>query len=1200
MSALPTPRFLAAHVRAWARSRAELLVEIMRATPLAWLILTIPLGATYWAWKAADRIGMHAATELFREERDRKTETTKANFERALSDTYEALRAIAALPATGNIRPDGTGLSEDGRLTVQQLADYLASHVAVSRVSVVPVDFSKEVPELTPIVAFENPARRAADDSGQAIEPVTQAETEEILSLARYFARRYPDRASAATGVHPAATGAEIITSDNSEMTAAHVAAQDDSPRLGLVYAVPFYGPDGKCRGVVAAVLRTRVMARLLEEPYYVVSHGATQYALEAAGVQKVLGAASVKLMRDGREALGHPYARAIQCDRFHDRHPWVLATAVPQGVFEAYPAVVAARVRSTTVLTAGLSVSFVVFGIAWGMATTRRKAMRLAESMTERVRLQERAMTAAHNGILIADCDSIIRWVNPAFTALTGYTTEEVVGQHTRLLKSGRHDDAFYQDLYATILAGKVWQGEIINRRKDGTLYTEEMTITPVLDEAGQITHFVSVKQDITIRKQMESELASARDAALATAKLKSEFLANMSHEIRTPMNGIIGMAGLLKDTPLTPEQRDYADTIRTCGDQLLTIINDILDFSKIEAGKLAFETIDFDVRGVVESVMDLMAESAHRKRIEIACLVHHDLPRGLRGDPGRLRQVLLNLVGNAIKFTDHGEVVVRATKLSETATHVTARFSVEDTGIGIPPDTQARLFQAFSQADGSTTRKYGGTGLGLAISKRLVELMGGQIGVDSETGRGSTFWFTAQLERGAVNADGSMAGDEGDRQCTFPDLRVLIVDDNETNRKIVTHQLRSWGVRHSIEVASGAAALEALRRAVDEGDPFHLAILDMQMPHMDGMMLAEAIQADPILSTTRLMVMSSLGEKLGGAELQRLGIAEWLTKPVKQSRLYDCIANVLDGQNAGGHGPAIVVRPMPATESNITRHGARILLAEDNPVNQKVALRQLDRLGYSAEAVGNGLEVLDALSRIPYDLVLMDCQMPELDGYAATAEIRRREGSARHTPIIAMTAHALQGDRERCLAAGMDDYVSKPVKPTELATVLERWISRRAESQPSAPAAPVPATSRAENSSVNFERLRQTCDGDEQFTRELVDSYLTQTTTQVKQLRTAVTGTDAGRVERLAHTAAGASLAMGMVAIVPILRELEAMGHAKQLVGAAELCERAERELERIKLALWTHFQPASSPAATPAQPVSPPAAPDPSRVA
>ena len=1199
MSALPTPRFLAEHLRVWARSRAETLGELMRATPLAWLILTIPLGATYWAWKESTQIGMHAAGELFREERDRKTETTKNNFERALSDTYEALRIMATLPSVSKILPDGSGLTENGRLTVQQLADYLASRVAVSRVSVVAVDFSKEVPEITPVVAYENPAHRAAEDSGLALERVTQPELEETLLLARYFARRYPDRSSI-TGEVPAATSAEIVTSDNSEMSPAHAAAHDDSPRTGIVYAVPFYGPDGKCRGVVAAVLRTRMLARLLEEPYFVVSHGAMAYAVEAAGAQKMLGLESTRLMRNGREAPGHPYTRAIQCDRFRDRHTWVFATAVPHGVFESYPAVIAARVRSQTVLTAGLAVSFAVFGIAWGMATTRRKAVRLAESMTERVRLQERAMTAAHNGIVITDCDSIIRWVNPAFTTLTGYTFEEVVGQNPRLLKSGQHDDAFYQDMYATILSGKVWQGEVINRRKDGSHYTEEMTITPVTDETGQITHFVAVKQDITIRKQMEAELAAARDAALATAKLKSEFLANMSHEIRTPMNGVIGMAGLLRDTPLTPEQRDYTETIRTCGDQLLTIINDILDFSKIEAGKLAFENIDFDVRSVVESVVDLMAESAHRKRIEIACLVHQDLPRGLRGDPGRVRQVLLNLVGNAIKFTDRGEVVVRATKVAETATHVTARFSVEDTGIGIAPEAQARLFQAFSQADGSTTRKYGGTGLGLAISKRLVGLMGGEIGVDSEAGRGSTFWFTAQFERSTVNADGSVAGDAADRQCAFPDLRVLIVDDNETNRKIVTHQLRSWGVRQSVAVDSGAAALEALRHAVDEGRPFHLAILDMQMPQMDGIMLAEAIQTDPILSTTRLMVMSSLGEKLAPEQLQRLGIAEWLTKPVKQSRLYDCIANVLDGQSAGGHGPATLAPIARGTDPNITRHGARILLAEDNPVNQKVALRQLDKMGYSAEAVANGLEVLDALNRIPYDLVLMDCQMPELDGYAATAEIRRREGTARRTPIIAMTAHALQGDRERCLAAGMDDYISKPVKADELTAVLERWLSNRPATGHVAPAAPPPAIAPTENPSVNFERLRQTCDGDEQFTRELVDSYLTQTTTQIDQLRTAIAGADAARVERLAHTAAGASLAMGMIAIVPMLREIEAMGHIKQLIGAAELCDQAEREMERIKAALWSHFHPASSASAPPASSASAPPPSNPTRVA
>jgi signal transduction histidine kinase/DNA-binding response OmpR family regulator len=555
---------------------------------------------------------------------------------------------------------------------------------------------------------------------------------------------------------------------------------------------------------------------------------------------------------------------------------------------------------------------------------------------------------------------------------------------------------------------------------------------------------NLVGVDVDITQLKETELELSRARDAALESSRIKSEFLANMSHEIRTPMNGVIGMTGLLMDTELAPIQREFAETIRNSADSLLTIINDILDFSKIEAGKLTFETLDFDLVETVEGALDMFAERARFKSIELACELPADLPRRLRGDPGRLRQVITNLLGNAIKFTEKGEVVLRAAKENETETHATISFSIKDTGVGITEEVQQRLFQAFTQADNSTTRKFGGTGLGLAISKQLVEMMGGKIGVRSEPGMGSTFWFTARLEK----QTGPAAPPPSIYFRDLFDLRVLVVDDNATNRQILRHQLFAWKMQKG-SAANGFEALDLLRTAVADGKAYDLALLDMQMPEMDGMTLARAIKSDPSISSTRLIILTSMGYMHSQNELKAAGVDAYLVKPVKQSRLFDCLVNVL-GRAAAEHvftAPASDVPSVPVQEDIAIARHTRILLAEDNIVNQKVALAQLKGLGFTADAVANGHEVLTALKQVPYDIILMDCQMPEMDGYEASRMIRQAERTSNHSwkapvHIVAMTANAMTGDREKCLAAGMDDYLSKPVRKSELRSALIKWL--------------------------------------------------------------------------------------------------------------------------------------------------------------
>ena len=793
---------------------------------------------------------------------------------------------------------------------------------------------------------------------------------------------------------------------------------------------------------------------------------------------------------------------------------------------------------------------------------TERRRAEAALEASERETR---QILETAHDAFVSVDGLGLITDWNPQAEEMFGWSREEVLGRElaeTILPRAAR--DLHHEGLQRLFATGDWPLGRLVELsalHRDGREFPVELTIAALQTLDG--TCFNAFLRDISTRKCLEAELEAARDQALQASRMKSEFLATMSHEIRTPMNGVIGMTGLLLDTELDVEQREFAETVRRSAESLLSIINEILDFSKIEAGKMELELLEFDVRAVAEDVADLLAEHAHAKGLELATLIDSDVPVAVRGDPGRLRQILVNLVGNAIKFTERGEVFVRLSVAERDADDVLLSFEVSDTGIGIAPERAAMLFEPFSQADASTTRTHGGTGLGLAICRRLAELMGGETGVHSTLGEGSCFWFSARVAAVRELAPPPVPRDD------MRGLSVLVVDDSQTNRKILERQLASWEM-HAGMATDAVQAFELLHASVAAGKPFDVALLDMEMPGMDGLQLARAILADAELPPIPLVLLTSSGVRGSANEAREAGIAAFLTKPVRQSRLYDALAIVMSSRSPD---PEMVTRNTISEARSRTR--PRLLLAEDNLVNQQVAVAMLNKIGYRVDVVAHGAEAVVALSQLPYGAVLMDCQMPVMDGYECAREIRRRESNDR-IPIIAMTAGAMRGDRERCLEAGMDDYIAKPICMEALEATLRRWVG---DEEPATEAAAAPAGEPALNLDRIAELRSLQQDGAPDILATLVHPFLDEAPAQCAALGAALACSDADALREAAHAMKGSSANLGAPRLATLCAELEDAGRSHDLAPAAQTLSLLTAELDRVRTAFRAELRQATS---------------------
>jgi PAS domain S-box-containing protein len=866
------------------------------------------------------------------------------------------------------------------------------------------------------------------------------------------------------------------------------------------------------------------------------------------------------------------------------------IAASLP---LETYDQLADLMARRLVMLYASLLGLF--FAISSLIAMFRTRFRMRWDLLASNVHLLQTIIDTIPSPVFYKNLDGYFIGCNKSFEEFCGYDKGYIIGKHISEVIPNEFIDA-YQRSDQNLLGEQsiqIYEASIADAKS--VAHHIIFHKAAFIDRHGIVIGIVGVMVNITPRKQAEEDLRKAKNSleksnrlleeairkakknaqeAQSANRAKSGFLANMSHEIRTPMNGIIGMTGLLLDADLTPEQIEYARAIDRSAHSLLAIINEILDFSKIDAGKLELETIDFDLRSTLEDMNDMLSLRISDRGLEYLFMVESDVPSLIRGDPGRLRQALTNLIHNATKFTHEGEISLYVNLVKEDDQTAEIRFSVNDTGIGIAEEKLDKLFDAFTQADPSTSRHYGGTGLGLTITKRLVEMMGGHLEVKSIESAGSTFWFHATFEKQSPLNRPIQPLDE-----KIQGKRVLVVDDNSINRLVLKELLRLWGCRYD-EAYDGTTALQKLRTASQLREPFHVALLDKTMPGMDGEALGRIIKEDPLIKDVIMIMMASVGKRGDTETLKQIGFAAYLTKPFKQSQVYDCLATVLSQQNFYPENRAIVTRH---TIAEGRKHNVRILFAEDNVTNQQVAMKILEKLGYRVDMAANGLEAVEALQKKYYDLALLDIQMPHMDGFDVAQIIRdKRSDVLNHSiPIIAMTAHAMKGDRQRCLEAGMDDYIAKPVNPKELQQVIEKWAHGRKSAHFLEQDRELEATSLATklytiddatlDSLKIFDRnaLLERLDHDEEFLKEMVELFIEDTTERLQEMKEYLKENNISSLLRASHMLKGASSNIGANALENVASQLQTASLQNNRSLIASLIESVEIEFEKMKQA-------------------------------
>ncbi len=1015
----------------------------------------------------------------FRDNQHYQSVEAAHKIEATFAQIYQNIRTISKLPSVRTIDRHAKNLSLNDRIAIQEIYNNLASNVAVSEVYILPLDFNPErIDPVTgkneePIIMFDQMiVGRTADDylvkeesedesADSSVPQVEEIEFHEYRQMAQTLAwlRQEHSAWKEGTGMDlPAVSGSEVITCDNSRYSPKN---PRDSDRSGIIYSVPFYDMDGKLKGMVSAIILTPVIQELLPDAHYALSNNARYYRVKARNPSEVLQAADAWIEKEEVNP-SLLYSEVLPLSIIDGSGQWKLWSGVPDGVFFQNP-----HTRNIWEYRNGAYAAIaliVILAIGFLIDLRRRyrqenSALTLARdkaeaSSHESAEFLTNVINSTVDALITIDESGRIETFNPAAEKIFGYSRGEAVGQNIKLIMPEPYHsehDGYLRNYRETGKAKIIGAGvEAHGKRKNGEVFPVEIAISEVKLIGRRV--FTGILRDISDRKYAEEslkkyakELEQAREAAELATRLKSEFLANMSHEIRTPMNGVMGMASLLLGCNLKPVERDYAKTIMSSAEGLLSLLNDILDFSKIEAGRVEFEHIPFDFQLLCEEVCEMMAARAQEKKLELLLYYPYGAPRYVLGDPGRVRQIFLNLIGNAIKFTEQGHVLVRVTIDGGMPDKTVYAVEIEDTGIGIPDDKHEYIFNKFVQADGSTTRKFGGTGLGLAICKDLVRLMGGKIGVRNAKEKGAVFWFDLPLE---IDNSGKAALDMP-RAGSLQGIKALIVDDNKTARTILREQLSMDGCIIT-EAENGVEALKLL----ETGASFDVAILDFMMPVMDGMELGKKIKETAQGRDILLLMLTSAPIRGDSRQMEETGFAGYLNKPLGHWYLRDALLVITEARKSGKKIPLVTrhnlkeakagQEAMPGKKTAFSR--VHILLAEDNVTNQEVATAILERFGCRVTLANNGQEAVRLIEQDRFDLVLMDCQMPVMDGFEATLAIRQleKEKEIKRTPIIAFTANALKGDDQKCFQAGMDDYITKPVRKTEIERILVKWLPR------------------------------------------------------------------------------------------------------------------------------------------------------------